>query len=166
MPDATAPFDPELWQQLVAERAIQRVILEYARGVDERDFARIRACFHEDARITYGERPAQSLDEAIAWLEQVVPAMHSLSHYFGHPIVDLGPGGAWARCQTWCINMVEYPRDDAGEGPQEVLGLLYDDRFEYRQGAWRIAERRNRDEWRLRARSGEAPPVPGEESVS
>ncbi len=94
-------IDAALWQQIVAERAIQRVLLEYGRGVDEGDFARVRACFHDDAVITYGDREAASLDEAIGWLERVVPALHALSHYFGPPIVDLAESGDEARCQTW-----------------------------------------------------------------
>jgi len=140
-------FDADLWNQIVAERAIQRVLLDYGRGVDERDFARIRSCFFEDATITYGDRGAASLDAALAWLEQVVPALHGLSHYFGPPIVDLSASGDEAVCQTWCINTVMYPRGEGGKARQEVLGLLYDDRFARRDGVWRILERRNQTEW-------------------
>lgn len=148
--DATGSgFDAEVWQQIVAERAITRVLLNYGRGVDEHDFARIRACFHEDAVITYGDGPPRSLNAAIAWLEEVVPALHALSHYFGPPIVDLSSDGTTATCQTWCINTLQYPPSESGEPRQQVLGLLYDDVFAYRNGAWLIAQRRNQSEWNL-----------------
>ena len=58
-------FDPGLWRQLVAEQAIQRVINDYGRGIDELDFERVRRCFHPDARIVYGNEPDRSLDEAV-----------------------------------------------------------------------------------------------------
>ena len=62
-------FDDESWRAVIAERAIQRVLSAYGRAVDARDFEAIRACFHPDATITYGEGPTRSRDEAIAWLE-------------------------------------------------------------------------------------------------
>jgi hypothetical protein len=154
-------LDTELWNQVAAERAIQRVLLEYGRGVDERDFARIRACFHDDAVITYGDRPGVPLDEALAWLEEVVPALHGLSHYFGPPIVDISEGGDEAVCQTWCINTVMYPREGQGKARQEILGLLYDDRFVRRAGLWRIVERRNQSEWCVDVEDNKRVPLPG-----
>ena len=153
--------DSVLWEQIVAERAIQRVLLDYGRGVDERDFARIRGCFHADAVVTYGDRPAAALDDAIAWLEEVVPALHGLSHYFGPPSVELSERGDEALCQTWCINTVMYPREGRGKARQEVLGLLYDDRFARRDGLWRIVERRNRTEWCVDVDDNRRVPLPG-----
>ena len=157
-------FDPALWQQLVAERSIQRVIGDYGRGVDERDFERIRRCFHPDATITYGDEPTRSRDDAVAWLEKVTPPIPALSHYFGPAIVDLSEDGQRATCQTWCINVLQYPRDSRNpeaEPKQPVLGLLYDDVFERRDGQWLIAERRNRTEWNLPVKGNPRIPPPG-----
>jgi len=136
-------------RQILAEQAIQRVIQDYGRGVDEHDSERIRACFFEDATITYGDGPTRSRDDAIDWLAQVTPGLHALSHYFGPPIVDLSSDDSTATCQTWCINVLQYRRDGQGRARQEATGLLYDDIFECREGLWRILERRNRGEWAL-----------------
>ena len=146
--EANSDFDPGLWRQSVAERAIQRVLLEYGRGVDERDFERVRRCFHSDATIVYGG-VSRTRDEAIAWLERVTPALFGLSHYFGPAIVDLSEDGQTAVCQTWCINVLQHHRGATGEEAQVALGLLYDDVFRFREGRWLIAERRNLTEWNL-----------------
>lgn len=154
-------FDPRIWRQLVAERAIQRVIGEYGRGVDERDFGRVRRCFHADATIVYGNEPSRSLDEAISWLEQVTPALFALSHYFGPAIVELAEDGRRAVCQTWCLNVIQYRRGSGGAEIQTAAGLLYDDVFEIRDRAWLISERRNHTEWSLEVDGNTRLPPPG-----
>lgn len=147
--EADSGFDRELWRKIVAERAIQRVLSEYGRGVDERDFERVRRCFHPDATITYGNEPTRTRDETITWLSQVLPAIFGLSHYFGPPIIDVSADGRSATCQTWCINVNQYPRGKNGAERQTASGLLYEDRFELRESGWLIAERRNHTEWNL-----------------
>lgn len=154
-------FESGLWRQLTSERAIQRVINEYARGIDERDFARVRRCFHPDATITYGNEPARSLDDAIAWLERMTPNLFALSHYFGPAIVDLSEDARTAVCQTWSINVIQYPRAESDEERQTASGLLYDDVFECRDGNWLIRERRNRTEWQLAVDGNVRLPAPG-----
>jgi hypothetical protein len=148
-------------RQLVAERAIQRVILDYGRGVDEYDYERIRGCFHVDATITYGGDPPRGRDEAIDWLAKVTPSLHALSHYFGPPIVDLSDDAVSAICQTWCINVLQYPRGAKGQAQQQATGLLYDDVFEFRNGVWLIAKRSNHTEWSLDIDGNTRLPLPG-----
>lgn len=158
-------FDPELWRQIVAERSIQRVINDYGRGIDESDFERVRDCFFADATITYGTRDAMPLDVAIDWLSRMTPALPGLSHYFGVPIVDFDSDGLRATCQTWCINVNQYPRGMHGEEKQTASGLLYDDVFECREGVWKIAARRNSGEWNLEVDGNSRLPAPSETSV-
>jgi hypothetical protein len=161
MQETSPDFDPVLWRQMVAEQAIQRVIAEYGRGVDERDFERIRGCFHPDATILYGGESRRTVGETIDWLERVTPALFALSHYFGPAMVDLSEDGRTAVCQTWCINVLQYHRGSAGEENQSALGLLYNDIFENRQGHWLIAERRNPTEWSLALNGNNRLPAPG-----
>jgi hypothetical protein len=141
--------DRQLLAELAAERAIGRVIHEYGRGVDEGDFERVRACFHEDAMVTYGSREPGLRDEIVRWLEQVKPLMAGWSHYFGQPIIDLGVEDGVADTQTWCINVLSFHPNEDGRSLQRILGLLYTDRFECRDGAWRIATRKNEGEWTI-----------------
>ena len=154
-------FDPRVWRQLVAEQAIQRVIDEYGRGVDERDFERVRACFHPDATVRYGTNEALVRDAAVAWLLEVTPALHALSHYFGPSSVDLSKDGMSARCSTWCINVNQYPRRGEGDERQTAAGLRYEDVFECRGGSWLIASRENSTEWEIEIDGNTRLPIPG-----
>lgn len=151
--------DEEL-EILRAERAISRVILTYARGVDHLDFALVRSCFHPDARVHYGEWFQGDLDEAIAWLEASLPRLDGTLHVFGPPWIELDGSASIANCETYSVNSALYPADEAGVVIQNVSGTRYLDRFECRDGRWAIAERRNRRVWSRNAPLNQDPPVP------
>jgi hypothetical protein len=131
------------WQ---AEREITRVILDYARGVDQRHYSRVRACFHADARIDYGSF-AGGPDALVDWLDRLQPRLDRTSHHFGPPRIELDLDTGHAQVETYCLAVQVLPRDAEGVARQTLAGLRYLDRFERRDGAWRIAERRNVADW-------------------
>ena len=131
------------WQ---AEREITRVILDYARGVDQRDYPRVRACFHAGARIDYGSFGG-SPDALVDWLERVEPQVDRSSSHFGPPRIELDLERGTASVETCCLSVQVLPRDADGVARQTLAGLRYLDRFELRDGAWRIVERRNVADW-------------------
>ena len=135
-------------ETLLAEREITRVILQYARGVDALDFDLVRDCFHPDARIEYGEVFAGDLDEAMAWLQSALPRLQRTLHTFSPPWIDLDLEGGRAECETRSVNASLYPPDADGSSTQNVSGTVYYDRFECRDGKWRLRFRRNAQEWR------------------
>jgi len=151
----------EVWR---AERAIGRVIQSYARGVDGRDFGRVRECFHPDATVHYGDWFSGGLDAAIAWLEESVPRLDGTLHVFAPPWIDLDlnstPGTPRADCETYAINSARYPPNIDGEIIQNVSGTRYVDRFECRAGIWAIVERRNMRAWSRNDVLGADPPLP------
>jgi hypothetical protein len=147
---------------LAAERAITRVILRYARGVDRLDFAMVRSCFHPDARIAYGDYFSGGLEEAMAWLEQSLPRLDGTLHDFGPPWIEFDDDLASACCETYSINAARYPPDEHGVVIQNVSGTRYLDRFALREGRWAITERRNLRAWSRNAPQGEDPPLPRE----
>ncbi|MHA7839191.1 MAG: nuclear transport factor 2 family protein [bacterium] len=146
---------------LWAEREIDRVILTYARGLDDLDFDRVRSCFHADARIHYDDWFSGSLEEGLAWLEDSLPRLGGTLHGFGRPLIDLDLAAGVADCETVAINSALHPPDARGVRIQNVSGTLYRDRFEHRGGRWAIAERRSRRVWRQNGPVGEDPPLPG-----
>jgi len=131
------------WQ---AEREITRVILDYAHGLDQRNYARVRACFHADAHIDYGSFGGGP-DALIDWLESLQPKIDRSSHQFGPPQIALDLEGGSAEVETYCLVVQVLPREPDGVARQTLAGLRYLDRFELRAGAWRIAERRNVADW-------------------
>lgn len=153
---------------LLAERAITRVIQRYARAVDARDFDSVRACFHPDARIHYGDYYTGGLDETLDFLASSLPNLESTLHVFGTPWIELDPGGFEARVETYAINSATYPPDDAGRSMQNVSGTRYEDRFALRDGSWGIVERRNQRVWahNLPEEGEPAAPVAGPGPIS
>jgi hypothetical protein len=131
------------WQ---AEREITRVILDYARGVDQRDYPRVRDCFHPGARIDYGSFGGGP-DALVEWLERVQPQLDRSSSLFGPPRIELDLERGCAEVESHCLSVQVLPRDDEGVSRQTLAGLRYLDRFELRDGAWRIVERRNVADW-------------------
>ena len=150
---------------LMAEREISRVILRYAHGVDRLDFPAVRACFHPDARIHYGDWFSGDLDEGIAWLERSLPRLDGTLHVFGPPWIELDEACTSARCETYAVNSARYPADGSGEAIQNVSGTRYLDRFERREGRWAIVERRNLRVWSRNGAVDEDPPLPPERGL-
>jgi hypothetical protein len=131
---------------LLAERAIAAVILDYARGVDQRDFELVRRCFHADARIDYGSF-AGGPEALVDWLERIQPQLDRSSHFFAPPRIQLDLEAGGAQVETACLQTAVPPRDAEGVVRRRISGLRYLDRFERRAGVWRIAERRNVPDW-------------------
>ena len=135
--------------RLLAEREITRILLQYARGVDTLDFERVRDCFHPDARIEYGETFAGNRDETIAWLQSALPRLQGTLHAFSPPWIELDLESGTAECETRSVNSALYPAEEDGSANQNVSGTLYYDRFERRDGRWRLVFRRNAQAWRV-----------------
>lgn len=145
-----------------AEREIGRVVLHYARGIDGRDFARVRECFHADARVHYGDWFSGDLDAAMAFLEESIPRLQSTLHVFGTPFIELDLEAGIAECETYAVNSATYPPSADGRVIQNVSGTRYLDRFAWRDGRWAIVERRNRRVWAHNLPEGDEPdPVGG-----
>ena len=145
---------------LLAERAITRVVLAYARAVDTLDYARLRECFHPDAIIHYGTIFSGPRDEAIAWLENSLSRLQTTMHDFGAPWIELDLAKGRAQCESYATNAARYPANEKGEVVLNVTGTRYIDTFERRDGEWRILERRNVSSWAHNSIETPAPPPP------
>ncbi|MBW2424258.1 MAG: nuclear transport factor 2 family protein [Deltaproteobacteria bacterium] len=154
---------PERDQEIAcwrAERAIGRVMLTYARAVDQLDFEALASCFHSDARIHYGDYFSGNLEEGLAFLERQLPRLGGTMHIFGPPWIELDLAAGRAECETYAVTSALYPPDEQGVQIQNVSGTRYLDRFEEREGRWAIVERRNMGVWRQNVPASESPPMP------
>lgn len=134
---------PEL-RALLDKQAITEVIVSYSRAVDRGDEALLRACYHEDAVEDHG---GAFLGPARDYIQAVLPALHSdrlMTHTVTNILIELeGPAAATSEC--YYLSFARYP---AAEPPFETLTLARAvDRFERRDGTWRIARRQLRWEW-------------------
>jgi SnoaL-like domain len=127
--------------RLIEDRqAIYDVIVRYCRGVDRSDADLVLAAFHEDA-IDNHFGVVLPFREAIGTLKAArsgsAPSKTTSMHSIGNVLIELD--GDIARCETYVTVVVRIPRDD--DAIDWTHAGRYVDRFERRNGEWRIAYR-------------------------
>ncbi len=130
-------------EQLWAESEIRRCLLRYARGIDRLDLELVRSCYHPDATDAHGSF-AGTVDEFLVWVERLLRRYDLTMHFLGSPLVEFDDATN-ARVETYGMAFHR-----AASGPPErnlVTGFRFVDRFERRDGEWRIAQRIAVTEW-------------------
>lgn len=129
--------------EALADRAeIEDVVRRYARGIDRRDFDLVRACYHPDATDEHGGFSG-TVDEYLAWVERLTAKYSMTMHLISGVVVDLADDVAAAESTGVAIHRSEDPAPQLNL----AIGFRYLDRFERRDGAWRIADRRVVLDW-------------------
>jgi SnoaL-like domain len=126
--------------RLVEDRqAIHDVIVRYCRGVDRSDPDLVASAFHDDA-IDNHFGVVLPFREAIGTLKSArngTPSKTTSMHNICNVLIELD--GDIARCETYVTVIVRIPQGD-GAIDWTHAGR-YVDRFERRNGEWRIAYR-------------------------
>jgi hypothetical protein len=131
-------------EALIAHRQIADVIYRYARGIDRLDFDLVRACYHPDAYDDHGAF-AGTVEDFITAAKTFLLRWTATQHFMGNMLIEIE--GDVARAETYAV--AYHRREDAeGNGKDDIMGIRYVDRFEKRQGEWRIAYRVVATEWR------------------
>jgi hypothetical protein len=142
MPDTTRQLD-----ELTSRAEITEVVLRYCRGIDRCDETMLRSCFHPDARHRHGGFEGPSADFCTHALA-IVAGVAFTHHQLGPVSIELA--GEVAFTETYYTALHRYG-DVAPPGGQphedRFSGGRYVDRFERRDGVWKIAERRGVSEW-------------------
>ena len=128
----------EAIERLVARSEIEDCMKTYARGVDRRDWQSVAACFHPDATDHHGEfrgDPPAFID----WVSSRHAEVPFCMHYLLNCLIEFGQSDVAAvETYFWAIQR----RDMVNQGSDlEVFGR-YIDRFEKRDGTWRVADRK------------------------
>lgn len=130
-------------EKLVAKSEIEDCLKRYARGIDRRDWAAVRACFHDDAIDRHGEFHGNG-DAFIEWVSARHVDVPFAMHYLANCLIEfLSDTAAAVETYFWAIQR----RETRGQGKAvqgtdyEVFGR-YVDRFERRGEVWRIADRK------------------------
>jgi hypothetical protein len=123
---------------LLAKDEITEAIHRVARGTDRLDRDLIVSGYHPDGFDDHNS--FRGGPEAFAdWVLEVLPHFQATHHFLGQCRIELD--GDAAHVETYCdAHHVSHP-DEAGVVRDMVLGLRYVDRFERREGEWRIARR-------------------------
>ena len=128
--------------RLVDERAVKDVMLRYARGVDDRDWERVRSCFAPDAFIA-GTGHSGVRDEYLEQLFVGVARFGVTMHTIGNQVVEVD--GDSARTETDLV--ARHFGDAEGRDEQLVLGVRYHDQLRRDGSGWLITRRDVRRLW-------------------
>jgi hypothetical protein len=140
------------FERLADREEIRDVMFRWCRAVDRRRFADIREVFHPDGYDDHGIYKG-GVEGLIAWLTERHRTIVHSTHLIGNMLIEFvardaalvetyaqasqryGVGGAATRA---AITGGSGPKDDAFD---MVISGRYVDRFERRDGHWRIAHR-------------------------
>ena len=142
--------------------AIREVIAAYAHAIDRRRWEMMARLFHPDA--TFGFGPVEG--DWRGFVEQarsIIDPCISTQHLLGQTLIGFADA-VTATCETYLTAMhivpVGYPRSDVFPAREETYAAIiagrYVDRFEQRDGQWRIARRQGLYDWREYRTIGEA----------
>lgn len=124
-------------QKLADQLEIQRLLALYCRGIDRCDAALLKTVYWPDADEEHGIFNGK----AWAFADFIVPLIRGMkitSHAISNVLIELD--GDVALTETY-VNAYHL-MDDPQQGPLEmIVAGRYLDRFERRDGAWRIAKR-------------------------
>jgi ketosteroid isomerase-like protein len=127
----------ERMQRMLDYYEIRDVLARYARGIDRADGELLKSCYHPDAIEEHAGRydgnAHQYVDEAMPR----VMKMGAMQHLLGSSHVDVDGDTAYVETYVWT-----FMRQHREDGDWDTLtGGRLVDRFERRDGEWKIAHR-------------------------
>jgi len=125
--------------ELVARADIYDTLLRYARACDRRDWEALRHCFHPDFHDEHGEFTG-GVEEFIAWVSRRHATIPFAMHFIGNMLIEFTDDDAAAVETYWVTMRRSTLEGETGEIDAEIIGR-YLDRFERRDGAWKVARR-------------------------
>jgi len=128
--------------RLLAHHEISTVLHRYCRGIDRLDLELVRSCYHADATDSHGGFSG-TRDEFIAWVGRLLARFESTMHFVGNMLIEIEGDAAVA--ETYAIAFHRSAEQKASLNL--IIGVRYVDRFERRDGAWKIARRVCVTEW-------------------
>ncbi len=128
-------MDSEL-QAFLDREKIKDCLVRLARGEDRRDAGLISGAYWQDSITDYGVFRG-NFDEYLAWVVPGADAITCTQHMLGQSFIVLE--GDKARVET---QVISYHRVNMGTEERDTcIGGRYLDKFEKRNGEWRIASR-------------------------
>lgn len=140
----------ELWDR----DRIARVPRTYSRGIDRRDWDKVRSCFAADAFVE-GSRVTAPIDEYLTQLRSSVEYYGTTMHFMGNQLVEVD--GDTGFVETYAVAF-HWTGDPAGADDPEnlVVGVRYQDTMARSGDGWVIKHRHVDPDWRVGAYPGAA----------
>lgn len=135
--------DPRL-SAMLDKAEINEVLMRYGRGVDRADEECLKSCYHPDAIEEHG---SAYQGPAISYIEGAVGRIRKMgvmAHYICNVHIDLVEADL-AYAEAYVLTFVRFNKD--GKDWDTFTGGRIVDRFERRDGAWKIAHRKMTFDW-------------------
>lgn len=158
-PAGEQPQDQRL-HELLERTEIHDTVLRYCRGIDRLDEVAVRACFHPDATDAHGSFTG-TIDDFIAWAFDLLRKYDSTMHLVANHLCELR--GDHAVAETYGIAF--HRSSDPLPRRNLTVGFRYLDRFDKRDGVWRISHRVATTEWVRAPGEGSEWPIPADSEV-
>jgi hypothetical protein len=137
MDEKTLPAHASCLEQLLDREAIRDCLHRYCRGIDRLDEACLRSVYWPDATDRHG--PYQgSATGFVEWALDKLKTSGRMVHMISNILIDLR--GDVAGVESY-FHALQADRDAQGNPQETMLCGRYVDRFEKREGHWRIAQR-------------------------
>lgn len=141
-PEGAMAFDPVL-QDMIDEFHLRKLVHAYCRAVDRGDVEQLRDLYHPDAVDAHGGFSMGSADEFLRQLTAARPYIRSMQHHI--TTVNFAISGDAAEGEIYTIATHTLIGTD---GDVDVaIGGRYLDRYQKRDGAWKVSERTIVTDW-------------------
>ncbi len=126
-------------QRLKDRQAIYDCLMRYSRGVDRLDVELLKSAYHADATDDHGifNGNAWEFAEFIGPFDASI-GVHQQTHRVDHALIEF-VGLNEARVESYNLTFIDAETDDGMTAA--MVGGRYLDRFERRDGEWKIAHR-------------------------
>ena len=127
-------------EDLLDIEAIRQALASYARGIDRQDHDLVLSAYWPDGWDAHGSH--EGSPQAFAEFVRRHWAIFRMQHFFGQSRIELD--GSFANVESYFTahhRLVE-------ENREYVLGGRYNDRFEKRDGMWKVLDRVVVFDWR------------------
>jgi len=138
MPDTDSRLE-----NMLSKQEIQDVMMRYGRGVDRADEDLLKSCYHPDAIEEHGSTYAGPAHAYIEGAVVRIRQMGTMCHYICNVHISLD--GDLAYVEAYVLTFARFQRD--GESFDTLTGGRICDRFERRDGEWKIAHRKMAFDW-------------------
>lgn len=135
-------------QTLIDKQAIQELIHAYCNAADRKDFAKMRALYHEDATDDHGGFFQGLAKDFIAQLPHIQEPMEILHHNITTVNIKLEENPEGARYGEGEVYVLAFHKVKTEQGALDLLiGGRYLDQYEKRDGIWKFKHRSVLADW-------------------
>jgi hypothetical protein len=132
-----------LLQEMLDEFQLRKLVHGYCRAVDRGDIAHLRGLYHHDAQDDHGTFSTGSAEQFISVLAAARPYVRSMQHNV--TTVNFAISGDVAEGEIYTISTHTFTAGD--RDVDVIVGGRYLDKYEKRDGSWKITERKIVTDW-------------------